>query len=454
MWHKEILQRIKTAAIVAVLLQHQLIASADDTELFTGANINNNARPQVMILLDTSGSMDYDAPSIPKRPYNASITYGGDRDPNSSYTIYFNSELLVDGSPCTPVYAWGSVVGATCPGNYLNWYNQPDLQPSGTRIDLAVNAITDLINNNPGVDFGLAAFLNGSNKGKGGYIRHRISPDSSNILSDLSSIDPEGGTPLCGAYYEVLNFFMGRELYKAQLTSSRDTSVEQILGSQYKTTSDYGDVPVVKPCQNLYIIYVTDGEPSTESTVNTTVKSDNRLLIDGLTPITSCDKYADNNDGMSENCLPKLAEYLAKPGPGGLDGNIATGNQKAFTYTIGFATDQPLLHDTADKGNGVCYTTVGSNTDSTTGCVVVNDIASAFKGALGEILQQTSTFVSPAVAVNTFKRTESLDNAYYAMFLPTDSARWKGNLKKLKIYKDDSSPSCTDLEYSRTRHSD
>ncbi|WP_422488768.1 pilus assembly protein [Endozoicomonas sp. ALE010] len=449
MWHRVILQGIKSAALVAVLLQYQLAAHADDTELFTGANINNNARPQVMILLDTSGSMDYDAPSIPKRPYNPSIIYGGSRNPSSRYTIYWNYELLVDGSPCTPVYFFGTsgtVVGATCPGNYLNWYNQTEFQPPGTRINLAVNAITDLINNNPGVDFGLAAFLNGRDRGRGGYIRRRISPDSSNILNDLNYIDPEGGTPLCGAYYEVLNFFMGRELYRGQLTGSRDTSVEQIPGSRYKTTSEYGDIPVVKPCQNLYIIYVTDGEPSAEFAVNSRVKSDNRLLIDGLTPITSCDNYADNSGGLSENCLPKLAEYLAKPGPGGLDGNIATGNQKAFTYTIGFATDQPLLRETADKGNGVCYTTVGSNIDADTGCVVVNDIASAFQGALGEILQQTSTFVSPAVAVNTFKRTESLDNAYYAMFLPTDSARWKGNLKKLKIYKDDSSPACTDLD--------
>ncbi|KEI71792.1 pilus assembly protein [Endozoicomonas elysicola] len=435
MWHKEILQRIKMAAIVAVLLQHQLIASADDTELFTGANINNNARPQVMIILDTSGSMGWDAP---KAEYNSSNIYPlHDKypDPDAYYKKPDNAPK--SSSECKKKNGkW------KCLGNYLNWYKQPVEK----RITLARESIRQLINDNSNVDFGLAAFIDGDYSGYGGYIRHRISENGGNIVNDLNNLDPDGGTPLCGAYYEVLNFFTGRDLYRAQYTSSRDTSVESQVGSQYKTTNEYGDIPVIKPCQNLYIIYVTDGEPSTESSVNSTIKSDTDLKIGGTTRITSCAKYEDNGGDMSENCLPKLAEYLANPGAGGLDNDTATGNQKAFTYTIGFATDQQLLRDTADKGNGVCYTTVGTNTDSTTGCVVVNDIAAAFQGALGEILQQTSTFVSPAVAVNSFKRTESLDNAYYAMFLPSESSRWTGNLKKLKIYKGDSTTGCNALD--------
>ncbi len=135
---------------------------------------------------------------------------------------------------------------------------------------------------------------------------------------------------------------------------------------------------------------MTDGEPTKDG--------GSYSSIEDLTGET-CSSYNGN-----KNCLPTLAGYMASPGLGGLDNDPYTGNQKAFTYTIGFATDQQLLRDTADRGNGVCYTTVGNNTDSTTGCVVVENIAAAFQGALGEILQQTSTFVSPAVAVNSFKR--------------------------------------------------
>ncbi|MGI9274887.1 MAG: pilus assembly protein, partial [Endozoicomonas sp.] len=210
--------------------------------------------------------------------------------------------------------------------------------------------------------------------------------------------------------------------------------------------AEYGDSPVVKTCQNLYIIFVTDGEPSVESTVNSVVKNDSRLKINGTTPITSCKTYDNNQqNGRSENCLPKLAEYLANPGKGGLDDNPATGDQKAFTYTIGFATDQELLWDTANKGGGICYTTAGSNSDSKSGCVVVDNIAAAFKGAVKEILDRTSTFVSPAVAVNSFNRTETLDNAYYAMFKPSKSSSWTGNLKKVKIFTSlEKTPGCTE----------
>ena len=427
--------RATTGAILSLVLT--LFTSkllADDTDLFTGGQISNNERPQVMIILDTSGSMGW---QISNEPYDSSLTY-------EIYDNYSDKETYYDLPDNTPnsiknnsneCIKYGSGSYNQCKGNYLNWYL------GSIRMNRAKLAITKLILENPNIDFGLAAFTDGYYRGAGGYIRKKNSTDSQSIINELDKLTPDGSTPLCGAYYEVLNFFTGRELYKAQLTSSRDISVESILGERYKTSIEYGDSPVVKTCQNLYIIYVTDGEPSSEPDVNAQVKSDSRLKIGGTNSITSCEKYKNNNNRSSENCLPRLAEYLSNPGYAGLDGNPATGSQKAFTYTIGFATDQKLLRDTADKGKGVCYTTVGTNTDSKSGCVVVSDIASAFKGAVKEILQRTSTFVSPAVAVNSFNRTETLDNAYYAMFLPSESSAWTGNLKKLKIFTSNSETS-------------
>ncbi len=67
----------------------------------------------------------------------------------------------------------------------------------------------------------------------------------------------------------------------------------------------------------------------------------------------TCNTYPDGNGDNSKNCLPELAEYLNKTD---LDGDDSNGKQRVLTYTIGFATDQDLLEDTAKKGGGKYYT--------------------------------------------------------------------------------------------------
>ncbi len=404
---------IKSATTLAILLSFHHTLLADDTEVFTAGNIDNTVNPQVMIIFDNSGSMDN------YTPYNPEIIYPVVSDYTNPTTYYLLSESIEYENDYCRVTSGQK----ECKGNYLNWYSQRT-----KKIDVAKDAISLLINDNPNVQFGLTIF-NQNNTTDGEYggniykaMKQRDEQDTQTLVSAVNSLTPDTWTPLCDTYYEVYRYFTGQSVEYGLLSSSRDTTIES--NGLYQTP--------LNNCQNLYVIYMTDGEPTRDG--------GSYSSIEALTSET-CSSYNGN-----KNCLPTLAGYMASPGLGGLDNNPYTGNQKAFTYTIGFATDQQLLRDTADRGNGVCYTTVGSNTDSTTGCVVVENIAAAFQGALGEILQQTSTFVSPAVAVNSFKRTESLDNAYYAMFLPSESSRWTGNLKKLKIFKGESIPGCNALD--------
>ncbi|WP_067522860.1 pilus assembly protein [Endozoicomonas ascidiicola] len=384
---------------------------ADDTEVFTAANVANTESAQVMIIFDNSGSM---RTVVPRDPYDASITYQGGYPSNGTGEIDDDHEdinnLLSDGHPCQTRSGSDDV---RCPGNYLNWFFQPDR----TRMDVAKEAVTQLITDNPSLEFGLALF----NFKNGGHIfqglRERNSGETQTLLSAIDDLSPSTWTPLCETYYEVYRYFTGQSVDYGLEAGSRDTSQE----------SDGLYTSPLNSCQNIYVIYMTDGQPSEDGGRDTEIET-----LTGR----SCSEY----DG---NCLPILAGYLSNPGESGLDGNTFTGPQKAFTYTIGFDTDQQLLRDTADEGGGNCYTTVGTNTDPEAGCVAVDDIAGAFEGALGEILKRNSTFVSPSVAVNSFKKTESLDNAYYAMFRPTDNTRWLGNIKKLKIFKDNTvTPGC------------
>lgn len=400
-------------------------AGADDTDIFIGGNINNNERPQVLVIFDNSGSMDR---RVSKESYKPNRIYPKDyySNPNSNYFVENDDWYYIsDYSYCNTYYQ-------TCKGNFLNWYYMPNPK----KIDLAKDAIQSLIRDNPNIDFGLSVFnsneysydVYGGNIFSG--VRERNSSQTQNLINLVVSIQPETWTPLCDTFYEVYRYLTGGSIYFGQTSSNRDTSVE----------SNGNYIPPIRSCQNLYVIYMTDGEPSKDGDRNDAIKN---LRINGTDRIESCGFYKDYQGNDHENCLPKLAKYLANPGESGLDGNSSTGSQRAYTYTIGFATDQRLLYDTARDGNGVCYTTVGSNTDSESGCIAVDDIASAFQGAIKEILKRSSTFVSPAVAVNSFNRTETLDNAYYSMFLPSESSRWTGNIKKLKVFKSQTdTPGC------------
>ena len=64
---------------------------------------------------------------------------------------------------------------------------------------------------------------------------------------------------------------------------------------------------------------------------------------------------------------------------------------------------------------------------------MLKQLTEAFQGAIVGILSQATTFTSPAVAVDTFNRTQSRDEVFYAMFKPRSSVDWIGNIKKLKL---------------------
>ncbi|WP_175404538.1 PilC/PilY family type IV pilus protein [Endozoicomonas atrinae] len=406
-----------------MLLFWQPYALADDTEVFTGGNVGNNERPQVMIIFDNSGSMKE---NVSRGSYNPDVIYPVQvknanngtyySDPNRYYRKPENVTYVDD--YCKTIKKENEDEVERCLGNYINWRIAPT-----KKLDIAKQAITSLINDNNNIDFGLAVFNRNefSEDVYGGHIlrgvMERDATGTQSLVQTINNIDAETWTPLCDTFYEVYRYFTSNELYFAKSVSSRDTSQDE--GGRYITP--------IKSCQNIYVIYMTDGEPTKDGGSNSKIKQ--------LTGKSSCKEYGGN-------CLPLLSEYMANLEVGGLDGDQWTGNQKAFTYTIGFDTDQSLLFDTAKNGDGICYTTTGSNTDSKTGCVKVDNLSEAFEGALGEIMKRTSTFVSPSVAVNSFNRTESLDNAYYAMFLPDESPAWYGNLKKLKIYTGNDTPGC------------
>ena len=297
--------------------------------------------------------------------------------------------------------------------NYMNWYHSTELADR-SRMDIARNVISNIINGNPGIDFGLSVFnFNGSSgNNNGGRIVRRIIENSTDaqraqLVTMVNGLEPYTWTPLCESMYEAYRYLSGSTvLYGTRRSGSSDGPVKDDLAESPSGTyaSPAGD------CQYLYVILMTDGQPTYDVAAN--------AAIETLTGKT-CKSYADGNGGTNKNCLPELAEHMYTRD---LDGNSSNGTQKAITYTIGFATNQTLLSDTAALGGGKYYTAFSTE-----------ELTDAFQGAITDILSTSSSFTSPAVAVDSFSRTQSLDSVFLAMFLPKATTDWPGNIKKLKV---------------------
>ncbi len=289
--------------------------------------------------------------------------------------------------------------------NYMNYFYNPATQDRD-RLEIAQEVITTIVDANQSVDFGLMVFnKNDDSSSDGGRVIKRIIPnmtdaDRTALNAQVNATVHDGYTPLCETAYEAYRYLTGGAvLYGLEKdsgdTPARDTDAES--GSNYVTPINSNDV-----CQSVYIILMTDGQPTNDTDANSRIKT--------LTGKSSCIH--------SDNCLPELAEYMHTHD---LDGDDTNGTQRGTFYTIGFHTDQQLLEDTAELGGGKYYKATNTFT-----------LANAFQSALIDILSGTSTFTSPAVAVNTFNRTRSRDEIFLAMFEPKEGDRWPGNLKKLK----------------------
>jgi len=328
-----------TSTLGVLLVILCMTATGQDTELYVGGN--QNGRPKVLIIFDTSGSMDTIVESESKK-----------------------------------------------------------------RIEIAKEVVTNIVNSNLNVDFGLAVFnYNATSLGTngpphGGRIVSKINENMTatqrtNLTTLVNNVNAWGSTPLCESLYEAYRYLSGRTVYYGDdepgALPTRDGSAEHI--GQY--------ISPMADCQEAYVILMTDGEPQFDTHANS--------IIDNLPGIGS----------VQDNRLDELAGWLYN---NDLDKDSSNGVQRVVTYTIGFQTDQALLQSTASKGGGQYY--VANN--------AVN-LQKSFQAALNQILQTNTSFTAPSVAVNSFNRSRSMDEVYMSMFRPANGSRWPGNLKKLKI---------------------
>jgi type IV pilus assembly protein PilY1 len=313
--------------------------------------------------------------------------------------------------------------------HYMNWYyDNTIVTQDKDYLQIAQEVIENIIRANPAIDFGLAVFNhNTSSSDNGGRIVRRIiqnmsATDRENMITTLWGFDHQGNTPLCETAWETYLYMSGGNRKYGISGNSidrplRDAAAES--GGRY--------ISPLEECSNTYVIFMTDGEPTQDTDANT--------LIRNLTGRSQCPTYSTGSRTIT-SCLAPLTEYMADTD---LDRNAGNGFQTVKTATIGFNVNGPGWQpgdpvSSADALLSDAATLVKSNGDPAYYYAESADkLTESFNEIILGILSTETTFTSPAVAVDTFTRTQSRDDVFFAMFEPGLTADWWGNIKKFKV---------------------
>ena len=258
-----------------------------------------------------------------------------------------------------------------------------------TRLDRFKEALTTLLETGEGFNAGLISYTTRASEFR---LLNEINPVAESrdaLIDNINAATAHGGTPTQLAMFEGMRYFRGEPPIEMGGISSSGP-------------------PALAQCQGNHIVLLTDGNPSgTERTSASWPAIGNYIG-------SNCanDRRDNRNNG---NCGIELAQYMKDndhyPGVRGVD-NITT-------HTIGLNLDLPWLDDVATAGGGGYYSVA-----------TTDQLLAAFESIVSSAFDTATTFVSPAVTIDQFSRLSHRDDTYLALFQPSTSVRWPGNLKR------------------------
>ncbi|WP_432821649.1 pilus assembly protein, partial [Trichloromonas sp.] len=421
------MKKLGCVLAVVICLTWPALVVAEDLDIYGIGSVD--VKPNVLIIFDNSGSMT-SRDIVPAQPYDKNKTYSGP----------FASSKIFNKTASFPIVEYGGYVDSlahvTCDrvrpvatdlgnqgvventkikisgnnkaicsedpnhtetlymGNYLNYMR--------TRLEVAQEAVVNLLNATDMANFGLMTFnavTSGSPPNSdGGRVVQAIGAQKATLIPAVNGVVANAATPLPEALAEAGLYFAGK------------TSFFNKSGSAFiRHTS-----PIAYPCQKNYIILMTDGEPYDVDTMP------GRSYLGAPEPALTDAGVV----GVAGSLLDDVAAYLQTKD---LRSDLgAAGDQfekqTVTTYTIGFKTDQPLLRSTATRGGGAYFTAQNS--------LALKD---AFDTIIDSIQERNASFVAPVVPASSGNRAFAGDRIYMGFFKPKQSGRWRGNLKAYKL---------------------
>lgn len=467
---------------IVCLVLIAVIAFADDIDIYGVSAAGNSLQPNVLIILDNSGSMSIE--DVAGDPYDPSVTYSGsfDRDTvyvytrywfSSSWEVYFNDvnssnwlddasreSLLATGAWSGKLDKSGGVVNSTGAGslrdyrlgNYRNFLNTAASYRS--RMSVAKEVVANLIyDNNDQVNFGLMTFNTKGNSsdgyyssyvGNGGYLISECGSSMEELIGEYTpntsmqnkKQDEYGAvgllysatnTPLSETLGEAGLYFAGKHSW----FNGTGTGTGYPLGEYSKyCTNATKSTDIGRYCQDY----------STSSPIEWRCQKNYIILVTDGEPTEDDDKFPDFNyiadkklkkEGVATSYLDDVAEFLNQndilPLPSSPTGEdkLRMGSAGDFpdqtitTFTVGFKTDQDLLQSTATRGGGKYYT---AQSAAELGESLTNIIA-----AIGE---NRGMFTAATVPVSSSDGVFAGNYIYLGLFQPTSYGNWLGNVKK------------------------
>jgi len=473
-------------------------AVADDTELLLMVPPpNTNPKPNILFILDTSGSMDTEESTI--EPYNSGLTYIGTCNVDAVYWTDVDVVPVCDGSneyyvdddnffcetAINQMTGIGSYTGtlvqyrdggrdgtSTGPKHWqyiAPGYNSEPVEcdsDSGIHGDgrpahlwaQTGNDIGDPWTNDPKqeISWGSAPRNLGYTFYDGNYLNWRATPTTANI----QRIDIVKAV-VSAVMKSISNVNVGVQRFNdldggpiIQELVDIDTNRTSILNAIDSLTAD-GFTPLAEVMYEAALYWrgmdayygekinewptdpgaldVLSPENYKQPATNVCSKNYNVMLSDGQP----------NNDDEAETLAPTLPDFFAATGRTACD---AAGTDGACLDDITEYLSKEDIDDPLPGDQFVTTHTIGfaqdipvlrSAAERSGGTYFqaddVESLALALLNIVGDINARNLSFSAPAVSVNAFNRTQNLNDLYLTVFSPKTRAHWPGNLKKYRV---------------------
>jgi len=385
---RQMYRQILNALLISLFCLHPVWA--DDTEIYFRPIAAEETQPNILFVLDNSGSMDnFDVGKSLSRDQRmntamATIINGvsnvnigvmrfshNDNGGAMIYPVSNIEEVLCDGVPCSDTTGFTGTVTTTRQA-LIDSINEMVMNGHTPSVGALVEA-SHYFKGEP-IEFGKIrmAKTGGQQRPEYSRVSHPDSYTGGHLYQPPGCTNADLSDPSCGA--------------------------EEITGTPvYKS-------PIKNECQSNYIVFVSDGQPS--------VEPDGLSAAEGIVPGGSCLATFEKRG----QCGAEMAAHMFNS-----DMQAGISGSNVITHTVGFELDSPWLESVA-MGAGGTYTTAETS----------NDLVEAFSDIF-TMIENSATFVAPGVTIDQFSRLSHREDVYLSLFKPSTFPGWPGNLKGYNV---------------------